>query len=191
MFKVLVLLLVLILVLRSSRRTPLRGTDADDASLLVSPAEPRFESLVGEDLAAHKVHDLADDDADEGDGVHPVNVEVEDADADDDAPKVGGQQADVEERRARQAEHDRHRAVEGEQAQRVPDEVTGHCVRGRRGAVPVRDRGAQRVAVEYRRLRPVDDQPVETQLAQRLVHRPHAHHEFLADVGEAVERRAQ
>lgn len=100
-------------------------------------------------------------------------------DADDHAPEIRRQEADVEERGGGEAEHDRCEGVEERQAERVAGQVPADF------AVPVRV--ADRVAVENGGLRPVDYHREEGEEADHFVDGPFADEVFLRDVGEAVE----
>lgn len=74
--------------------TQLGSAKASHAVLLVS-TQPGLLG-VAEDAAGEEVDDETDDDADKGNGVQVVDDVAKDVDADDDAPKVGRQQRDVE-----------------------------------------------------------------------------------------------
>ena len=157
---------------------PPRRPQPIDAPLLVL-AQPGLQRLAQHALP-DEVDDEPADDADEGDGVHPVDVLVEDLDADDDAPEVARQQADVEEGGRGEAEHERRARVEDEQAERVARQVAADFAVAPHGlpvARPVEDaaHGA------------VDDGAPEPQLAHDLVERPLAHEELLGHVAHAVE----
>ena len=112
-----------------------------------------------------------------------MHGDVEHVDADDGAPEVARQQADVEERRAAHAEDQRRDAVEDEER-----EVEA-------GDVPAdggRPRGvAERGPVEDGRLGAVDDDAPEREHGDHLVRGALGHEELLQRVGEAVEGGAK
>lgn len=169
----------------------LRGSDSVD--LRFCSEEPRKATFLvltepglagfAQDSLSEEVNELADDDEDECDGVHPVNVVVEDGEADADAPEIHGQQGDVEEGCGRQAEEERGHAVEECETERVSGEVAADF------AVP--DSNLERVPVENTGLGAVDDHTVEGQLAEYFVHGAAADEVFLSGVGETVEARPQ
>lgn len=159
----------------------LRGEQSGNTILLV-PAQPGLPSL-GQSLATQVVNQLADNDQDEGDGVHPVDVVVEDLDADADTPEVHGEQGDVEEGRGRQTEHQRGQTVEQRQTKGETGQVAAHL------AVP--DGRVVVVAFEDGALHAVDDASVERELTQDLVHGLLADEVLLRSVGQTVERGTQ
>ena len=63
---------------------PLSSPYPTNTSLLVLP-KPGFSRLA-KNLFSHKINDETADDADESEGIHPVDMKVEDFDANDDAP---------------------------------------------------------------------------------------------------------
>lgn len=111
-----------------------------------------------------------------------MHVQAEDADADDHAPEIARQQADVEEGGRRQSEQQRHQRVEQRQAQRVPCQIAADAA-GPGG-------GAERGAVEDAGLGAVDQRGPEAELADDFVQRPLGNEEFLGYVGHAVEAGA-
>lgn len=158
------------------RPPPRRANPIDTAFLIL--AQPRLARLA-QDALAHEIYDQATDDADESDGIHPMDVQAEDAHADDDAPEVAREQADVEEGGRREPEHERRQRVEEREAQRVADQIPADAT--------VPDRDAERVAVEDARLRAVDQHAPEAELADDFVQGPLADEEFLGDVAHAIE----
>lgn len=88
----------------SADRVDLRlcGEESRKATFLVL-AEPRLAGFA-EDSLSEEVDELADNDEDERDRVHPMDLVVEDLDADADAPEIHGQQGDVEKGRGGEAE---------------------------------------------------------------------------------------
>lgn len=160
----------------------LLGSEQSRNAILLVPAQPGFPGL-GQSPAAQVVNQLADDDQDKGDGVHPVDVEVEDLDADADTPEVHGEQGDVEKGRGGQAEHQRGQAVEQRETQGEPGQVAAHL------AVP--DGRVIVVALEDGALHAVDDAAVERQLAQHLVYGLLADKVLLRSVGQTVKRGTQ
>lgn len=160
---------------------PPRGAQPVDTPLLIL-AEPRLQRLP-QDALADKVDDQAADDAHKRDGVHPVYLFMEDLDPDDHAPEVAGQQTDVEERRRREAEHDRSARIEEEQAERIPGQVPSDF-----SVVP--DGLSVARSVKDARHGPVDEHAPEPQLADDLVERSLADQELLRHITHAVESGA-
>lgn len=97
----------------------LRSEETRHTAFLI-PAEPGLPCF-GEGFPAEVVDQLADDDADEGDGVHPVDGVVKDFDADADAPEVHGQHGDVEECCGGETEEEGGQAVEEREAEGEAD----------------------------------------------------------------------
>lgn len=150
---------------------------ARNTPFLILP-QPRLPRLA-QDPSAQVIDQLADDDKHKGDGVHPMDVVMEDLDTDDHAPEVHGKHGDIEECRRRQAEEKRSQAVEKGQAQCVPDKVAADL------AVPVSV--AEGVMVEDAGLGAVDDHAEEGHLAEDFVDGAGADKVFFCGVGEAVE----
>lgn len=163
------------------RHPPPRGPHPIHAPLLILP-QPRLQRLPQHALP-HEINDQPTDDAHERDGIHPVDVLVEDLDADHHAPEVPRQQGDVEKGRRREPEHDGRPGVEDEQAERVPRQVAPDLP-----VAPHRLRVAR--PVEDARHGPVDPHAPEPQLAHDLVQRPLADQELLGHVAHAVKGRA-
>lgn len=88
----------------------LSSEEASHAAFLVA-AEPGL-SRFSKGFPAEVVDQLADDDQDKGNRVHPVDGVVKDLDADADAPEIHGEQGDVEEGRGGKTEEQRGQAVE-------------------------------------------------------------------------------
>lgn len=159
----------------------LGGAEAGDAVLLFL-AEPGLLG-VAEHAAGEEVDELADDDEDEGDGVEEVDRVAEDADADDGAPEVAGEQGDVEEGGGGDAQDERDDAVEERERERVAHDVAddGAVEVGRLEAVAVEDGG----------LRAVDEEAEEAEEGEDLVRGPLADEPLLEGVGQAVEGGAE
>lgn len=160
---------------------PPRGADARHAIALLL-AQPGLDLLRQRSLP-QKVNDLAHENEHKGNGIHPVDAQVEDLDANGDAPEVARQQGDVEEGGRGEAEEHGGERVEEEQHERVARQVAAD--------VCVPHGGAEAVAVEDARLRAVDQHAPEAELAHHLVQRALRHQKLLAHVGDAVQRGAQ
>lgn len=87
-----------------------RSENTSNTALLV-PAKPRLASLA-QNLATEVVDELADNNENERDWVHPVHTVFEDFNANDDTPKVHGQERDVEEGSRRETEQERCSGIE-------------------------------------------------------------------------------
>lgn len=149
---------------------------------LLAPPKPRLQR-VPQYALAHEIDDQATDDADKGDGVHPVDALVEDFDANDDAPEVARQQGDVEEGGRGEAEDEGRARIEDQEAERVAGHVAADFA-----VVP--DGGSVAGAVEDAAHGAVDEHAPEAELADDFVERSLAHQEFLGHVAHAVERGA-
>lgn len=66
----------------------LGSEESDNTTLLVGP-EPWLAGFT-ENSLTKEIDELTEDDQNKGNGVHPVNVVVEDLDTDDNTPKVHG-----------------------------------------------------------------------------------------------------
>lgn len=174
----------LLLTLRQSRGVDsleLGGADARDAALLVL-AEPGLLG-VAEQAAGQEVGDEPEDDADKGNGVEEVDRVAKDADANDDAPKVGGEEGNVEERGGAHAQDERCEGVEEGQAEGVADEPAGDLGR------PV---GLlEGLAVEDGGLDAVDNHAKEADEGEDVVHGRLGDEPLLEDVAGAVEGGAE
>ncbi|KAB8801894.1 hypothetical protein FH972_026715 [Carpinus fangiana] len=146
--------------------------------MLLVLAQPRLLRLTHHALR-HKVHHQSNNNQDKGDGVHPVHREVEDLNADDDAPEVGSQQANVEKGRACQAEHEGRQRVKERQDERVAGEVAADL------GGP--DGGAEGVTVKDGGDDTHDGRRPEGELADDLVEGPLRDQKLLKHVGQAVE----
>ena len=160
---------------------PLRRAQPADA-LLLALAEPRLLRLAQHALA-EIIHKVAEHDQGEGQRVQPVDVQAEDAQADDDAPEVAGEQGDVEEGGAGEAVQDGYEGVEEREDERVAREVAADF------AVP--GRGAEARAVEDARLHAVDDHAPEAELADHFVEGLRGDEVLLGDIAETVECGAE
>ena len=152
---------------------------------LLRPAQPRL-LRVPLGALADKVHNQPANDAHKRNGIHPMDTQPEDFDPNDHAPEIAREEGDIEEGRAREAEHERRPAVEDGEAEGVADHVAGDLAVG----APVGD-GVEAVAVEDARLRARDEHAPEAELADDFVQRAFRDEEFLGHVAEAVEGRAR
>lgn len=153
------------------------GREHTTDALFLPVAEPGFLGLAQHALA-EVVDEMADHDEHKGNGVEVIDVVAEDADADDDAPEVAGEQADVEEGGTGEAVEDGHERIEEHEDEGVADEVADD------GTGP--DGGAEAGAVEDAGLHAVDDHAPEAELADDFVERATADEPFFAHVAEAV-----
>ena len=90
-----------------------------------------------------------------------MHVQPEDADANNHAPEIAREQADVEEGGRREPEHERREGVEERETEGVAGQVAADA------AIP--GRGAEGGAVEDARLRAVDQGAPEAELADDFV----------------------
>lgn len=134
-------------------------TEAVDAFFLVF-TEPGLGGFA-QDTFAQVIHEMADHDERERDGIHPVDPVVEDSDADDDTPEVAGQERDVLEGGAGEAVQDGDQSVEEGEDEGIPSQVAGDF------AVP--GGVAECLAVKDAGLDTVDDGSPEAKLANDLV----------------------
>ena len=160
----------------------LLGREQASHAILLVQTQPGLASL-GQSLTTQVVDQLTHDDQDESDGVHPMNLVVEDLDTDADTPKVHGEQRDVEEGGRRQSEHEWSQTVEQGETEGEASEVAAHL------SVP--DRSVVVAAFEDGALHAVNDAAVQRQLTQNLIHGLLADKVLLGGVGKAVERGAQ
>ena len=160
---------------------PPRSPQSIHASLLIL-AQPRLQRLP-QDAPAQEINDQPANDAHKRNRVHPVNVFVEDLDANDDTPEIARQQTDVEECRRSEPEHDRSAGIEDEEAERVSGQIAAHFA-----VVP--DRFSVARSIEDARHGPVDEHAPKSQLAHDLVERSLADQEFLRYVTHAVKSSA-
>lgn len=98
----------------------LGGTKASHTIFLVV-AQPGLLG-VAENAAGEEVNDEADDDADKGNGVEVVDGVAKDVDTDDDTPKVGSQERNIEKGSAAHAQDEGCKRVEDAQAEGVAGE---------------------------------------------------------------------
>lgn len=108
-----------------------------------------------------------------------MNRQMEHLDANRDAPEAAGQEGDVEEGGAREAEQDRRERVEEREDERVAREVSADF------GVPVC--GAEGGAVEDAGLGAVDQHAPESELPDDFVQRAFRDEPFFEDVAQAVE----
>lgn len=99
------------------------GSSETQNTILLVITQPRLLGIT-EHATSNKVHELTNDDKNKGNGVQEVNLVAKDPNTNDDTPKVGSQQGDVEESRTSHAEHDGYKDVEDVQAQSVTDDPT-------------------------------------------------------------------
>lgn len=115
----------LIMISRSIRDgmhdLPLRSEKTNNTTLLVSP-KPGLAGFT-QDFLGKEVDELTDNDQNKGNGVHPMDVIMEDLDANDHTPEVHGEHGDVEESRRGKTEQQRSKTVEQTQTQRVTGEI--------------------------------------------------------------------
>ena len=154
-------------------------TDSVVAFFLVL-SQPRLLRL-SHDALGTVVDKMAAKDEYECDRVHPVDVQVEDVQSNDDGPEVTSQETNVEEGGAGHAEDDRSEGVEYEQEESVAREVAADS------AVP--GRRVESRAIEDTGLHTVDDHAEERQLAQDFVHGTFRNEELFQDVADTVESR--
>ena len=166
---------------RGVQRLQLRRADTRHATLLIG-TEPRLLG-VAEHAPGEEVRHQADDDEHKGNGVHPVDDVPEDADPDDDAPKVGRQERDVEEGSRAHTQDQGGQRVEDCQGEGEADEMPDGVV----GELGLLDGGA----VKDGRLDAEDAEAEEAQERKHLVHGPLADEELLKHVGDAVESGAE
>ena len=134
---------------------------------------------VSQHAAAEEVSDETEDDEDKGDGVEVVNREAKDVDANDDTPKVGGEEGDVEEGGATHAKNEGREAVEEVETDGIADHPADKLrvpVCGGNG-LPVKDGG----------LDAVDDAAKEAEERENVVNGSLGDEILLKDVADAVE----
>lgn len=161
--------------------TLLRGEQTRNTSLLVL-TKPRFTGLSQSSLT-EVVNELAHDDQNKSDGVHPVNTVMENLNTNADTPEVHGKHRDVEEGSRRQTEEKRGKTVEESQTQGEADEVTADL------AVP--SRGVIVATLEDGGLNTVDNAGVERELTQHLVYGTFANKVLLGSIGQTIEGSTQ
>lgn len=158
----------------------LRRTHTCMASFLIL-AQPWLQRLTDHTLS-QKVDHLSNNNEDKGDGVHPVNVQSEDLDANRHTPEASCEKGDVEKCSGAETEQDRCKGVEEGKDECVSGEVASNL------GVP--SRTAEGGAVEDTRLRTVDEHAPESKLANNLIQRPFGNQPLFKYVGQTVESGA-
>ena len=162
---------------RISTKTFLGGEKPGNTAFLIA-TQPRLDGLPKQPIA-NEIHKLPDNDTHKGDRIHPMDMFMQDLDADTHTPKVHGEHGDAEGGGRREAEHERREAVEEGQAESVSGQVAADFT------VPV---GAMEGrAVEDGGLHAVDEEAPKGHLANDLVDGPGADEEFLDRVARPVE----
>lgn len=130
-----------------------------------------------------EIQDQADDDEDKGDGVQVLDGVAKEVNANDDAPEVARQQADIKEGGGAHAQDDGGQAVEDEQGQGVAHDVADG------GAVP--GGLVKGVAVKDGSRGAADEDADEAHKRKHLVDGPSGDVPLLEDVAQAVARGAR
>ena len=165
----------------SSPDPPPRSPQPIHAPLLL-PTKPRLQRIPQHALA-HKVNDQPANDAHKRNWIHPMNMLVENLDADDDAPEIAREERDVEKGRGSESENHGRPGVEDHQTERVARQVASDFAvvpYGRLVAVSVEDTAHGSI----------DNHTPKPQLAHDFVERSLADQEFFRHVAHAVERGA-